>query len=69
MHRCGEDTVLRRIRPGLAVGFVLEFVLNWRALGPNAFHVAASLTEQVPCYELIYGQVDRAIEQLLTLVH
>lgn len=65
--RRGEDTALRPIRPALAVGYVLEFVLNWRVLGPSAFHVAADLAARVPCYELIYEQIDEAIEQLLRI--
>jgi hypothetical protein len=58
--RPGLKTEAHRLRPSVAVQQLIGLTLNSPLLGAQAFNLAASLVETVPCFDLVVGDIDEA---------
>jgi hypothetical protein len=58
--RPGATSGAHRLRPSVAVQQLMDVTLNAPLLGAQAFKLAASLVEAVPCFDLVVGDIDEA---------
>ena len=53
-------TTCWQLKPGVAIGQIMEVTLNAKRLGERAFALAADLAASLPCFDLVVGDIDEA---------